>query len=69
MQEKSTDRTPASGAERQRTYHKRMRDAGFARLSVWVPLTRKADFDDAVIRLQKKWEREGLYPDQKETAS
>lgn len=68
MPEKNTEK-PLSGAERQRAYHKRMRDAGFARLGVWVPLACKADFDDAVIRLQKEWERQGLYPDQKGSAS
>lgn len=49
-------------AERQRAYTARMKEAGFRRLSVWVPLSHKNDFDRAIIDLQIQWEREGLYP-------
>lgn len=59
---KETKPKPKTGAERQRAYHEKMRDAGFQRLAVWVPAVDKEAFDRAVTRLQKKWDKDNLYP-------
>lgn len=55
---------PKSGAERQRAYHRRMRKWGFKRLAVWVPESRKEQFDEMVLDLQHEWEKAKLYPPQ-----
>lgn len=52
----------AAHANRQRQYHQRMREAGFSRLSVWVPTSRKDEFDAEIARLQRRWEKANLYP-------
>lgn len=51
-----------TGAERQRAYHKKMTDAGFKRLGVWVPESEKEEFDKLIGRLQRKWDKANLYP-------
>lgn len=59
---KTTEVRPMTGAERQRAYEKRMRNAGFYRAVVWVPGERKAQFDRLVADLQDEWADDKLYP-------
>lgn len=49
-------------AQRQREYYQRMRDAGFSRVSVWVPEARRGQFNDIVDKLTEEWELDGLFP-------
>jgi hypothetical protein len=63
MSSKGTSKQAVTGANRQAAYASRMRDAGFRRLSVWVPDTRKEEFDYAIVGLQDRWIGAGLYPE------
>ena len=54
---------PLSHAARQKKYEQRMKDAGFRRMSVWVPLRRRDQFNEAVADMQEEWELAGLYPE------
>lgn len=57
-----TEKQPKSGAERQQSYHQRMKDRGLTRLSAWIPQDEdaKIEFWEAVTELEQKWQARGL---------
>jgi hypothetical protein len=44
----------------QREYYARMREAGMTRVSNWIPMSAKADFEDRLEKLRRQWRKEGL---------
>ena len=52
---------PKTHAEIQRNYHQRMREAGFVRISAWIPEARRAEFWNSYDKLKAKWNKEGLF--------
>ena len=53
---------PVPQTERTKRYYDRMKDAGFERKSVWVPVSREDEFNRTINELVKGWEDARLYP-------
>jgi DNA-binding LacI/PurR family transcriptional regulator len=53
---------PVPHAQRQQSYHARMKEKGLTRLSAWVPEDDKArmEFWEAISQLEKTWASRGL---------
>jgi hypothetical protein len=58
---KKTEATPAAKhADVQKAYHAQRKEDGWKRRAVWVPGAALEDFDKAVVRMKKKWVKDGL---------
>lgn len=55
-----TDTQREAHRERQRSYHKRMRENGMLRMSVWIPEVARGEFETEFNKLVQDWTRRKL---------